>query len=65
MEVSFWWEMESAADTMSCFSVQFILERGLCGGRRFGEWSKVEQWLKDFQNTESWNKAVEKTRHEM
>jgi glutathione S-transferase len=44
---------------------KFLFAWDLCGGRKVGEWPKVEQWLKDCGNTESWKRAVEKTGYEM
>jgi glutathione S-transferase len=58
-------EMVTAADMMCLFSVQFIFERGLCGGRKMGEWKNIEGWIKACEGTESWKRAVEKTGHKM
>jgi glutathione S-transferase len=58
-------ENVTAADTMCLFSVQFIFERGLCGGREVGAWMNVERWISACEGTESWKRAVEKTGHKM
>jgi glutathione S-transferase len=55
----------TAADTMCLFSIQFIFARDLCAGRKVGEWKNVECWMKDCEGTESWERAVRKTGHEM
>lgn len=55
----------TAADTMVLFSVQFIFARDLIGGRKVGEWKRVQRWIEDCENTESWKRAVEKTGHKM
>jgi glutathione S-transferase len=55
----------TAADTMCLFSIQFIFARDLCAGRKAVEWKNVERWMRDCEGTESWQRPVRKTGHEM
>lgn len=51
----------TVADCMMLFSAQFILARQL--GVQGKKWEKINQWVKDCENTESYKRAVEKTGH--
>jgi glutathione S-transferase len=51
--------------TMILFGIQFIFARDLCGGRTVGEWQNIEKWIHDCEETESWQRAVKRTGHEM
>jgi glutathione S-transferase len=55
----------TAADTMNIFSIQFIFARDLCAGRTVSEWPRVDAWLVDCENTETWKKAVGKTGYDL
>ena len=51
----------TAADTMMCFSVAFILKMGL--GVKGKKWPAVDAWLANVEGTSAYKKAVEKTGH--
>ena len=53
----------NAADTMMGFSAAFILARQL--GTKGGKWERVEQYIKDCESTETYQKAVKKTGHKL
>lgn len=53
----------TAADCMMEFTVDFIFARSL--GTQGKKWAKVEQYLKDCQTTQSWEKAQKKTGHKL
>lgn len=53
----------TVADCMMLFSAQFILAREL--GTKGKKWERIDQWIKDCENTESYKKAVEKTGHHL
>ena len=55
-------EKLSIADIMVHFSVQFMLARGIDGGKK---WTRLEQWLKDCEATEGYQKAVKKTGYDL
>ncbi|KAF2149968.1 glutathione S-transferase [Myriangium duriaei CBS 260.36] len=50
------------ADITVHFSVQFMLARGIDGGKK---WPRLEQWLKDCESTEGYKKAVKKTGYDL
>lgn len=53
----------TVADCMMLFSAQFILAREL--GTKGRKWEKVEKWIADCEETESYKRAVEKTGHKL
>lgn len=53
----------TAADCMMEFTLDFIFARDL--GTKGKQWPKVEQYLKDCQATQSWQKATKKTGHKL
>ena len=48
----------TAADTMMHTTAQIIVEMGL--GTQGKRWSRVEKWLGDCQETESYKRAIKK-----
>ncbi|KAI5199371.1 benzoate 4-monooxygenase cytochrome-like protein P450 [Aureobasidium subglaciale] len=53
----------TVADCMMLFSAQFILARQL--GTKGKKWEKVDKWIADCEETESYKRAVEKTGHKL
>ncbi|KAI4842132.1 glutathione S-transferase [Aureobasidium sp. EXF-8845] len=53
----------TVADCMMLFSAQFILAREL--GTKGKKWEKVEKWIADCEETESYKRAVERTGHKL
>lgn len=53
----------TAADCMMLFSAQFILARQL--GTKGRKWERVDRWIADCENTESYKRAVSKTGHRL
>lgn len=53
----------TVADIMMHFSASFILARGL--GTKGKSYPKVEQWIKDCEATESFQKAVKHTGYDL
>lgn len=53
----------TVADCMMLFSAQFILARQL--GTKGKKWERIEKWIADCENTESYKRAVEKTGHKL
>jgi glutathione S-transferase len=53
----------TAADTMMQFSIDFMMKTGL--GTKGGSWPNVEKWLKACEETDSYQKAVQKTGHKI
>ena len=49
----------TAADTMVCFSAEFILRRQLGTGGK--GWPAIEKWIKHCESEPSYKRAVEKT----
>ncbi|KAG9738963.1 glutathione S-transferase, partial [Aureobasidium melanogenum] len=53
----------TVADCMMLFSAQFILARQL--GTKGKKWERIEKWIADCENTESYKRAVQKTGHKL
>lgn len=53
----------TAADTMMEFTVDFVFAREL--GTKGKQWEKIEQYKKDCQATQTWQKAQKKTGHKL
>ena len=53
----------TVADCMMLFSAQFILARQL--GTKGKKWERIEKWVADCENTESYRRAAEQTGHKL